>query len=388
MSRARFLMLLALGCTAQNPQARFDHAPGSPLAIEGGAGNVVLGDLNQDTHPDLVVAGGQANALRILWGDGEGRFKPTPQASIPLDAPPGEMLLADLDADRVLDLAIASHDSYAVSVFLGDGRGGFRPVAGSPFAAMSGSTPHNHGLQAGDANEDGRVDLITVQSESDCVALLLGDGRGGFAPAPTVPVPVGPAPYPPALGDLDGDGHLDIVVPETGTGRYWREHKRLAQTITLLLGDGKGGFEPAPGSPLRVADGPYYVALGDLDGDRDLDLVASHDDCDLVSVLLNDGKAGFQPLPNSPLAIGSRAVNVVVADANSDGRGDLVLATGDSVTLLLGDGHGDFTPAPGSPFAVGPGTWRVVAGDLNHDGKLDLASSNLEARSVSVLLGR
>jgi hypothetical protein len=381
------VLILVLGCTASTSQVLFEHAPQSPVAIEAGAGNLALGDVDEDGHLDLVVAG-STSAVTILSGDGTGRFPSARTQSIPLDGPPGELLLADVNADGHLDLACASHDSYGVAVLLGNGRGNFRPAAGSPFAAGSGGTAHNHGLRAGDVNEDGHADLVTVQSNDETVALLLGDGRGGFALASTPPIAIGPAPYPPALADLDGDGHLDIAVPETGTGRYYREHQRLARTVTLLLGDGRAGFRQAAGSPLTVAEGPYHVAAGDLDGNGTIDLVTTHDDSDAVTILLNDGKAGFRPAPRSPLSVERRAGQTFVVDANGDRRNDLVLATGESITVLLGDGRGGFSPAAGSPFSVGRGAWRVVMGDLDHDGDLDLASSDTEASSVSVLLGR
>src|SRR5688572_1945333 len=273
MFRGQGLLLLVLTCVDGCPEASFSHAPGSPFVIEGGAGNLALGDVDQDGYPDVVIAAGEGQAVSWLRGDGTGRFAPTPFApdpvapdpggALPLDVVPGEMLLADLNEDLALDLAIASHDHYGVILLLGDGEGGFAPAPGSPFPAASGGTPHNHGLRAGDVNEDGHVDLVTVQSEDCSVALLLGDGRGAFSSPPAPPFPVGPSPYPAALGDLDGDGHLDIAVPEIGTGRYYREHQELARTITLLLGDGQGGFAAAPDSPLTVTPGPFFVALGD-----------------------------------------------------------------------------------------------------------------------------
>jgi hypothetical protein len=227
-----------------------------------------------------------------------------------------------------------------------------------------------------------------VNSDAGNIAVLLGDGRGAFSPAPESPFAAGPGPYPAALGDVDGDGHLDVVVPDSGTGQYSREHGSLARTVVVLLGDGRGGFHLAPYSPINVIAGPYFATLADLDGDARLDLVVAHDDTSSITILLNDGEKGFRPAPQSPLDIGNRAFQVAVADMNGDRRSDLVLATGNSITVLLGDGHGRFAHAPGSPFAAGRGAWTLGVGDVKEDGKPDVVTSNVESEDLHVLIGQ
>ncbi|MFN0008210.1 MAG: FG-GAP repeat domain-containing protein [Planctomycetota bacterium] len=388
MNAHDFFTLIALACRAQSPQPLLVPAPGSPLEIQDGAGNVAMGDVNGDSFLDLVITATKKPAITILAGDGRGGFASVPERVIPLESLPGEMVLADLNRDGRLDLAVASHDSYGIVVLLNDGRGGFAPAPGSPFLSAIGTTPHNHGLQAADVDEDGRVDLVTVQSEEGTVGVMLGDGRGGFKAAPSSPFKVGPAPYPPALGDIDKDGHVDIAVPEAGFGRYYREHNSLARTVTLLVGDGKGGFRPGASSPLTVAEGPYFVALADLDGDGALDLVATHDDSDLMSLLMGDGKGGFRASTHSPIAMGRGVSSAVVLDLNRDQKQDLALATSESLRVLLGDGRGAFSPASGAPFSTGKGTGRIAAGDVDGDGRPDIATANTESSDVSVLLSR
>lgn len=384
------LPLIALACRAQSPQSQslFVPAPGSPLELQDGAGNVALGDVNGDSFLDLVVTATKKPAITIFAGDGRGGFASAPKPVIPLESPPGEMLLADLNRDGKLDLAVASHDSYGIVVLLNDGRGEFAAAPGSPFLSAVGTTPHNHGLRAADVDEDGHLDLVTVQSEEGTVGVLLGDGRGGFKAAPSSPFAVGPAPYPPAIGDIDNDGHVDIAVPEAGFGPYYREHKSLARTVTLLVGDGKGGFRPGASSPLTVAHGPFFAALADLDEDGALDLVTTHDDSDDLSLLTGDGKGGFRASAHSPMMIGRKSSTAVIVDMNGDHKKDVALGSGESVTLFLGDGHGGFSPASGSPFATGKGTWRIAVGDVDRDGRPDIVTANLETSDVSVLLRR
>ncbi|HET6574534.1 MAG TPA: VCBS repeat-containing protein [Fimbriiglobus sp.] len=129
------------------------------------------------------------------------------------------MGLGDVNGDGKLDLALADHDSYNVTVLLGDGRGGFASAPGSPFVAKQGDHPHTHGLVLGDVSGDGKLDLLTVNSDDNDVAVLLGDGKGVFRPAPSSPFAVGPSPYPPAVGDVNGDGRVDVVTPTRSPGR-------------------------------------------------------------------------------------------------------------------------------------------------------------------------
>lgn len=380
------LLLANAACKARAPLLA--PAPRSPIAAPGGAGNLALGDVNGDGHLDLAVASGANRGVAILLGDGAGAFADFPGSLAACGIEPGELCLGDVNEDGKLDLAVAGHDSHEIVVLLGDGRGGFARGSAAPVVTARAGKPHNHGLLLGDVDGDAHLDLAAADSEADVVAILLGDGKGGFAHAAGSPFAAGPAPYPPAFGDVDGDGRLDLVVPDSGTGRYYREHHALSRSVTVLLGDGAGGFRSAPGSPLTVVEGPYFAALGDVDGDRRPDLVTAHDDSDSISILLNDGGGRFRAAPQSPLDLGRRAFATLIADADGDGAGDLVLATGESVTVLLGDGRGTFAPAAGSPFAAGHGTWRLALGDIDEDGRLDAVASNVESDSISVFLGR
>jgi len=362
---------------ADSPSPLFVAAPGSPVAVAGGPQNVAVGDVNADGKPDLVMPCSK-NQTAVLLGDGRGGFRPA--AGSPLPYPGGEMGLGDVNGDGKLDIALSDHDSYAITILLGDGRGGFTAAPGSPFAGKDGQHPHTHGLALTDLNGDGKVDMVIANNDDGDVAVLLGDGRGGFARARGSPFPVGPSPYPIAVGDVNGDGKPDIVAPNSGP---------KSRTATVLLGDGRGAFRPAPASPFTTAAGPYHAALGDVNGDGKPDIVTAHDDSNLLSILLGDGRGGFRPAPDSPLNVGGhRAGEVVVRDVNADGRADLVVAAADAVRVLLGDGRGGFQPAPGSPFAAGKGIWRLAVADLNADGKPDVAAVGFESNSVTILLGR
>jgi hypothetical protein len=159
--------------------------------------------------------------------------------------------------------------------------------------------------------------------------------------------------------------------------------------VTVLLGDGRGGFTAAANSPYAVASRPYYIAIGDVNGDAKPDLVTTHDDINLMTTLLNDGRGGFTPAPASPFDLGRRAYKLITADINRDARADLVIGTegSDSVTVLLSNERGGYTPAAGSPYTAGRNP-RVAIGDVNGDGKPDIITANNGSGDITVLFGK
>src|SRR5688500_1946177 len=153
-----------------------------------------------------------------------------------------------------------------------------------------------------------------------------------FSPGPRPPLSVGSRPSDIALADLNRDGRLDVVACNEG------------DTVTIWLGDGRAGFAPAPGSPVKAA--AHLVATEDVNGDLKPDLALTHHDSFGVEILLGAGDGRFAPAPGSPFAAhqGNRPHNhgLNLADVNSDGRLDIITSNQDdnSVSVLLGDGRG------------------------------------------------
>src|SRR5258708_2768510 len=92
---------------------------------------------------------------------------------------PTTMVIADFNRDGKPDIAVANGADKTVTILLGDGKGGFTPAPGSPVAVLS--YPHTHGVAAGDFNGDGKLDLVTESWGDDKVTVIFGDGHGRFA---------------------------------------------------------------------------------------------------------------------------------------------------------------------------------------------------------------
>ncbi|MFY8000206.1 MAG: beta strand repeat-containing protein, partial [Candidatus Kapaibacteriota bacterium] len=223
------------------------------------------------------------------------------------------------------------------------------------------------------------LDLATANNGSNDVTLLLNNGVGTFTPAPGSPIAVGNGPSGIDFGDVDGDGDLDLATANNGS-----------TNLTVLLNNGTGLYTPVTGSPFAVGTSPRSVTFGDVDGDGDLDIATTNQTSNDVTVLLNNGAGSFSPSPGSPFAAGTQPIFLAFGDVDGDGDLDLATAnqTSNDVTVLLNNGSGTFAAAANSPFAAGTQPNSVVFGDVDGDGDLDLAAANNASNNVSVLLNQ
>jgi FG-GAP-like repeat len=109
----------------------------------------------------------------------------------------------------------------------------------------------------------------------------------------------------------------------------------------------------------------------------------------VVTVLFGNGSGGFKLAPGSPFDLGHHPWNVIIADVNGDTMMDLVMRSPNNyITVLLGNNSGSFMPAPGSPFAVGTDPFSIALGDINADGKIDIITANSGSNNVTLWLGK
>lgn len=265
-----------------------------------------LGDLDGDGDLDLVT-GNFSAVNRVYLGDGSGSFA----AGNDVEATTSKTVtaeLGDLDGDGDLDL-VTGNNSAVNRVHLSDGSGGF---AGG-FNVETGATNFTRGMALGDVDGDGDLDLIAANLGVN--RMHLGTGSGTFAAGVDLATGGSNSTQSASFGDLDGDGDLDLIVADYGVNRFY-------------LGDGSGSFGASNDVETGTTNNTLGMSLGDLDGDGDLDVIfgtASLSAPNRVHLSMGSGSFAAGSDVDSP-------TNSTQATAlgDLDGDGDLDLVTGNN----------------------------------------------------------
>ena len=285
-----------------------DGTFGAPISIAVGDiefGRPTVGDLNADSHDDLVISEQSSGQVRVMLGIGDGTFQPGMLFSA---ATVIDTQVIDINGDGKSDVVgTAPSPSSRVSVLLGNGDGTLRAVS----TYLAGDTSHI--LEVVDVNGDSYLDVVTADREDSTLSILLGNGDGTFRARTTIATPDKPVGL--AAADLNGDQVIDLAAAMQTQG-----------SVQILLGAGDGTFQQ-PLSMNTNAGVHDKLRSGDLDGDGFQDLVASVTSDNSVRVLLGRGDGTFQPSISYATTGGSTPVDLEIVDLTGDGLLDVAVAT-------------------------------------------------------------
>ncbi len=380
-----------LSGSAQNPPGQIIAANPTatlPAALLNDAQQLAIG---ATVDPDLTAGGA---AVYAIQPSADGRLTAQAQAGssslelrLSLFDAAGDLLVqsdgqASGALNPLIDQYITAGANYRLEVQSLSGSGAYSLstsllAASVPNQAVAiSSNPNGWGyvpLAAGDFANNGVLDLVAVDG------VHIGTGDGTFeAPAP------GDALIDPsyqssasaiAVGDFNGDGNLDAAVALAGN-----------DSISISLGNGNGTFQPATIVPLPPGSAPQAIVAGDFTGHGYTDLAVADGGTNDVIILQNDGKGNFTIVDTIP--VGSYPDALVAGDFGN-GRLDLAVANfySSNVTIISNQGGGVFQPLAPIALPLGSTPSAIVAGNFG-TGQVDLAVTDYSRSQVDILLGQ
>lgn len=349
------------------------------------AQSIALLDCDGDLDQDIVAVANTSASIVVLRNNGSGAFTSV-VASATLDRP-ACVAVGNVDDDAELEV-VTAHDGTSVQqafVIHNHGAGACQYVAGEPIPLSGPAT----GLALGDVNDDGKRDivgLVNAGSGTDFLAVYLSGNTPTLSEQELgIVQPLGLA-----LADVDRDQLSDAIYTSSNAAKAY---------VRPSNGSEFGDEIEAPFGE-TLGTGPRAVAVGDLDGDQNLDMVTANFSAHTLSVVLGDG-TGYT-LAGPDLELGQRGAALVpqqpqgVALGDLDGDGDLDIvcanakyssANPSSISLFVNDGDANFALATAMtvpilqaefPLEVGPEPFAVAIGDVNGDGAPDIITGHVE----------
>jgi hypothetical protein len=340
-----------------------------------GPWSITIGDFNNDSRLDVAIANRWSDNLGVFVGYGNGSFSSQITYSTGSDSSPWSVAVGDLNGDGHSDIAVANYGTSNVGLYIGYGNGNF--TTQQTLSTASPSSPRS--VAVGDFNNDGRLDITVANYWANNIGIFLGDGNGTFSSQTTYNTGAGSAPSSIAVGDFNNDSRLDIVVANSGTNN-----------IGVCLGYGDGTFASQTTFSTGYNSWPNVIAVGDFNNDDQLDIVVANSETKNVNIFLGHGNATFVQQATYSTSSDSTPCSIAVGDFNNDSRLDFVVISfnlASNIDVFLGYGNGTFsiqtTYSIGGSFAPN----NAAVGDLNNDGRLDIVVSLYTDSSIIVFIG-
>jgi hypothetical protein len=326
------------------------------ISMTVGSSGFAAGDLNGDDLPELLVTERTRDAALVFHSRGAGVWGEPVEVTV--GDSPRAPVLADLNGDGHLDLAVANRRSDDISIALGAGDGTLVPEAES--LALPAEHQNPRGLLAADLNGNGRLDLVAA-TPSALVFYANASGGAFDAPVPFVLAEANTTSEAFAVVDADGDGDLDIAT-----------HSKDPFALTFVLNRGDGVLDRS--FRIERPDAPRSIGVGDLNQDGQDDLVMILQSATGFELLRSGEENRLTLAPSLDLDVVHKPHTMNLADIDSDGDLDALVGTDASLNTFVNDGTGTLAERAVVPSAQ---LWSLITADFDRDGDLDVAAAGL-----------
>lgn len=342
-----------------------------------------MGDIDGDGRPELLVANFNANTISVYKNNSAiDTIILNPRMDYPTKANPQSIALGDLDGDGKLDVVIANKFSNTITIYKNASSAAVGIRLDNKLDLATGSLPVS--VAIGDLNNDGKQDILVANIGSNTLSIFPNISLvGKITMGNKIDISTGNAsPQFVAIDDLSGDNKLDIAV-----GLYNTNSVSVFKNISPL-----GMFVFGPPMNFNVGNNPYSIAIGDLDGDGKLDLITSNNNTANISALRNTSVSNLINFSqNQNFIVGPYPGIVKISDINGDNKPDVTITsafdgTGGNLISVLQNSStiGNINFVSRTDFATDRNPISHVSGDLNGDGLPDMVSINALSNSISI----
>ncbi|CAF1295038.1 unnamed protein product, partial [Adineta steineri] len=337
-----------------------------------GPQEIVIADVNNDDVEDIIITNSFNNSVWIFIGDNEGNFSTQITASTGVNSNPTSIISVDLNNDKYKDVIVVDKGTNNIIVMLG-----YSPISFLNKTRYSNGIDSPSSVAVGHFNNDNRLDFVVVNSQGSNIVIFLADSNGGFTMNDTYSTGFMTYPKTVAIADFDNDTQLDIIVT------FFTD-----DVIKIFFGTGIGIFGNRTSYSTGVESGSQSIAIGDVNNDGRLDIVVGNVYAANIGLFIAIDYRKFEYRTIYMIGNNANPYSVALGYFNNDNRLDIVFAADaeNNLIIIFGLGNGTFINPAAFPLGYDSAPYSIVLADFNNDTKLDIAVACQKLFNIQIFL--